>query len=341
LKHKKLRILYRTSGGRAKKKELGLGHIYRCINLAHYLKKNQISFLLEDFGGAREVLNDNGFHDIRFLKRNITLNLDIKSTVKFIKEKRIDLVIVDNYRVKIKYLKELKKSTIVVVIADVRKTNYPADLLVNGFIGYKNKIIKNRYGSKCLLGPNFQILNKGFIKKEYIKKKFKILVTFGGFDEKNIAQTIAKELVNFPSKIKVKIIQGPVADKSNKITKIIKNHERDIKIVTHSRKMFYEIEQAEFGICSGGITTYEFAAMNVPFAIICDDKHQLLTAKEWQKKRIALNLGMMNKNIKIKIQKLFLDIVKNRIILKRSKVVDGFGAKRVSDEIFKIIQTNL
>ncbi len=33
MKHK-LKILYNTAGGKAKNTELGMGHTYRCINLA-------------------------------------------------------------------------------------------------------------------------------------------------------------------------------------------------------------------------------------------------------------------------------------------------------------------
>ena len=40
----KKNILFRVSGGRAFNKELGLGHVYRAINLALELKPNNIFF---------------------------------------------------------------------------------------------------------------------------------------------------------------------------------------------------------------------------------------------------------------------------------------------------------
>ena len=56
-------ILIRTAGGRGKGKEIGLGHIYRVINLSNELKNNKIYFSLEDFGGAKEILKKNGYHN--------------------------------------------------------------------------------------------------------------------------------------------------------------------------------------------------------------------------------------------------------------------------------------
>ena len=53
---KRMKILFRTSGGAAPKRDLGLGHIYRSINLALALKNNDIHFLIQDFGGVKKIL---------------------------------------------------------------------------------------------------------------------------------------------------------------------------------------------------------------------------------------------------------------------------------------------
>ena len=51
---RKLNILFRVSGGRAPGKELGNGHIFRSMHLAHHFKKHNILFLLEDYGGSKK-----------------------------------------------------------------------------------------------------------------------------------------------------------------------------------------------------------------------------------------------------------------------------------------------
>ena len=100
--------------------------------------------------------------------------------------------------------------------------------------------------------------------------------------------------------------------------------------------MKYEIENAKFGICGGGITSYEFACMNKPFGIICVEKHQLQTAKQWEKKGYAVNFGLSVKSTEI--DKFLQNIAKNELpfTIKNRKLVDGKGSLRVAQEILKI-----
>ena len=93
-----------------------------------------------------------------------------------------------------------------------------------------------------------------------------------------------------------------------------------------------------FGICSGGITTYEFAAMNKIFAIICQVEHQLITANEWKKSETALNFGMVNRQTEKKIEKFLYDIENKKLQkkLENKTLVDGKGSLRVANEILKL-----
>ncbi len=333
-------ILIRTSGGKETKQELGLGHIYRCLNLAAELKPNVIHFLLEDFGGAKEIIKQRGFKNIRTLEKNIQLKDDIKTTVNYLKKKKIELLIVDRYHVKLNYLKEIKKSIKLVVISDLDNIDYPADLVVNGFIGFKNKIKINSYNSKCLLGPKYQIIDKRFSeKRKMIKLKNNLLITVGGYDQKNTIDEILKCIQPYISKLKIKIIVGPIGKKSKMSQDLEKKYSKNLKIIQFTKNMKKEIENTEFGICNGGITSYEFASMNKPFGIICVENHQLKTAMEWEKKGYALNFGMMDKTAKNKI-KLFLQKIsddKSPFGIKNKKLVDANGVIRVSHEILKIL----
>ena len=58
---KVLKILFRVSGGRAKNKEYGLGHVYLAMNLASRLKPAKFFFLVEDYGNAIELLEKYNF----------------------------------------------------------------------------------------------------------------------------------------------------------------------------------------------------------------------------------------------------------------------------------------
>ena len=131
---------------------------------------------------------------------------------------------------------------------------------------------------------------------------------------------------------------GPASTKSTKIKEFEKKHRGNISIITSTKNMFREIAKTEFGICSGGITSYEFAAMNVPFAIICQYRHQLLTAAEMEKKCLGVNLGLPQKNIKKKTQRFIENAIAGNIKTSSNVIIDGFGTFRVAKEIKKILK---
>jgi len=262
-------ILFRTAGGKAKGRELGLGHIYRSINLAKALKTNKIYFLIEDFGGAKYILQKNGFSKIESIENEIESVQDYKKTEKLIKKWKIDIVIVDRYKISKAFVSKLSKITKVAVISDLDDFHFNADLVVNGFVGFKNQIRENKFGSSVFLGPNFQIINKEFSKKRVPNsKKWNLLVSFGGYDEKRVVDTLAKILPNYLDKMKVKIIIGPVAKKSTNLIKLQKKYPKNLFVKKSTNNMAKEMSQTEYGLCTGGLTSYEFVCMKIPIGII-------------------------------------------------------------------------
>ena len=334
-----LKILFRVSGGKSNNRELGMGHIYRCLNLASNFKKGNVFFAIEDFGGVKEVIIKRNFQKIFYLKKNTNLKNDLYDMINIIKKNNIDVIVVDIYKIQQSYLNVLRKYAKLVVISDLEKINFSADLVVNGFVGFKNSIKQNKFNSKCLLGPKYQILDRRFekIKVKNLNKQ-KILITFGGYDENNITEKLYEILQNFTNNVDIKIILGPATKKTKKIKQFEKEHKKNIKIITKTNNMPKEISQASFGICAGGLTTYEFAAANIPMAIICQYKHQLKTANEWEKQQMAINLGLNKKNIDIKIIKLLEKIYSKKIKKTKKKIIDGYGSKRVSKEILQLIK---
>jgi len=329
--------MFRASGGKAIKKQLGFGHVNRCLSLSKALRRSEIFFLIEDYGGVKRFIDNKKINTI-YLKNNISLSEDIQKTKKHILEHKIDILIVDKYNVKLKYLKNLKRICNVVVISDLKRIDFPVDLVINGFIGFNNIIKKNKYGIRCLLGPKFQILNERFEGKSNSKKTVDLLMTFGGFDEKNIIEIVLKELIKSGKKIKTKVILGPSTKKSKNLQRILKKCNSYVTIQNVTSDMKSEISSAKFGLCSGGITTYEFAMLSVPFGIICQEHHQLTTAKEWQKLNIGFNLGLANSITGKKFEKFLGNIEKNEYVpkYKNKKIIDGLGYKRVANEILML-----
>ena len=75
--------------------------------------------------------------------------------------------------------------------------------------------------------------------------------------------------------------------------------------------------------------------MKIPFAIICQYKHQLITAREWANRDIAENLGLFEDNLK-KLRCFLEKINRKKLKLKTTKIIDGLGSKRIMKEILKL-----
>jgi len=339
---KQQKILFRVSGGISPNTQLGMGHIFRCINLADNLENFQINFLIEDYGKSTKVFEQRGFKRLFFLKSKISTEDDIEFTKQLILKEKIDLLIIDKYQVSISYIRSITKYVKTIVISDLEQINFPSDLVINGFIGFRNQVSFNKYGTRCLMGPSFQILKKSFIQNIKSKKQFHLLATFGGYDEHNLTEKLLQILPKYLDFIKVKIILGPATTPSKKIQFLAKKYSNSLEIIPQTKDLRNYIAKANFGICSGGITSYEFARLGVPFAIICQHKHQIITAKEWEKLELALNLGFPNSTTPKKIDNYIQKIMENKTCLKKNtKIIDGKGSYRISKEIKKLLSVKI
>ena len=336
-----MKILFRIAGGARASNELGTGHIFRAINLSKMLKNHEIMFAIQDYGGIKEICKKMQILNTKFLSINNSIKEDYEETLKIIIKNDIDIVIVDKINTKKSYLKKLQSKIFTVYITDLIDYEFPANLVINGFVGLKNEIIKNKFNSKCVLGPSHQILSNRYMRKSKFKKKYDLLITFGGYDANNLIEKLCDILPKFLPKLKVKIILGPITKKPVCLKLMENKFKSKLKVINYTNNLRKEILQSKFGLCSGGLTTYEFASSKVPFAIICQYSHQQLTAREWEKQGHAFNFGHNDKNLTIKIKNLLSNLIKNEIKLSiKDNVIDGFGVKRVADIILESYNKN-
>ena len=99
--------------------KIGSGHLVRCLNLGRQLNKNfkKIFFLVKKsdyFKINRKLILENKFKPIIFGKDDKTFSLksDITSTLKICKKKKIDTLIVDNYKIDHNWENRVKKKSV-------------------------------------------------------------------------------------------------------------------------------------------------------------------------------------------------------------------------------------
>lgn len=336
-KNKKLKILFSTSGGIIKKKQIAFGHVFRSINLAKKFSKHEMFFLVQDYGGVKPIFKKNKIKNPKYLSKNITIDEEISIIKKKIQKENIDILIVDKPYIKNKFFEEISKNVKIVYLSDIKEIQFPVDLVISGFIGFQNKIVRNKYNSKCLIGPKYQIINEKFNLNKSKKKTIDLLVTFGGFDELGLTEFVFKRWLNMNNKIKMKIILGPGTKESKFIKKHKKKYSELLIIEKQTTKMYSEMQKTKFGLCAGGITSYEFASMSIPFGIINTTNQQEITGKEWGKRGIAKNLGRYNLKLTDKMDNFLELIATNKLTVKKNKFIDSQGITRIQKEIMKLV----
>ncbi|MEQ9716422.1 MAG: UDP-2,4-diacetamido-2,4,6-trideoxy-beta-L-altropyranose hydrolase, partial [Candidatus Asgardarchaeum sp.] len=264
-----------TEGG----KNIGFGHITRCLSLYQAFKERGI---LPEF-----IIN--GDNNIEYLLKDVNYQifnwLDDKSKL-FEKVKDADIAIIDSYLADISVystLSELVKLS--VYIDDNKRLNYPKGIVVNGSIYAGELDYPHRNGVTYLLGTKYITLRKEFWevpKKETKDKIESIMVTFGGDDAKNMTPKIMNLLNKEYSALKKNIIIGKAF---NNIEEIKKNTDKNTNLIYYpdAEKMKKVMLNSDIAISAGGQTLYELASVGVPTIGICVTENQLRNVKGWEK----------------------------------------------------------
>ena len=342
-------LLFRADSGDT----VGWGHTMRCFSLAKkFQEKNfKISFIVRKYpNNLSNFLEKEGF-DIFYLNdKQYYWKSDAKQTQKIIQEiGDIDFLIMDNYKLNIKWEKFLKPHVKkLIVIDDMTLRNHECDLLLDqNYYENTKKLYSKLIPKECrlLMGPKFALIRDEFYqKRQKLKKRNgeinRILVSFGGSNPiDDIIKTIngIKGLKN--NKIKVDLL----IPNSNKYDmKIQKLFSKFVNITIHHKNfnMSELMNQSDLSIGAGGSSTWERCCLGLPSIVSIFAKNQVQLTEEMAKNGFVINLGMSKK---ISSQH-YTDAIKN---LNKSslyqmskfglKLVDGKGTTRVKNEILNLL----
>lgn len=318
----------------------GTGHFFRCLKIYNsikkkYNKKLNYFFLFRDYRMAKSIVNKH-FRDNIIIK-----DRSFYKRVSFLSSD--DLVINDTPRsINKSFLNFCKEKNVKnLLLIDHDKIKYPHKYyLINGIFSLKKKLSNQL---NLYQGFKYILLDKKFnyVKKK-LNKKFNILISSGGSDEKNITYKIYNSLKKLPN-IFLYIIIGPAFKKNNPILKLKK---KNVLLVKNKKNIKPYFEKTDLSITAGGITMFE--------SICC--KNITLVTELYTNQKFAIKklkkLGMIHligKNKKI-FSKILYNLInkyiklkkKNKIkYLKNFRLIDGRSMLRIEKIIFKIIDKHI
>jgi len=323
-----MKVLFITEGG----KQYGLGHITRCLSISQAFSKYHIdtSFIVKGDSFIENLLPKAKCVFFDWQKNT-------KKLTKIISHYKV--VILDTLTAPLKVVQIIENNTqYPVFIDDYRKLNYHKGLIIDWTIG--SKLLKKWIEVECLIGSKYVSLRKEFwnTRTVSIRKSVKrILLTFGGSDNRNITMKIVDHLNTKYPKLHKYVIIGKGFAHTKKIKKYICKNVTLLHSL-NSAEMKRVILKSDIAICAGGQTTYELARLGLPSIIIKTEENQDYDIDGWKK------IGFISEALSWDDPKLFININKKidlyrseKVRLKVSRIgknnVDGKGAVRIAKYI--------
>jgi UDP-2,4-diacetamido-2,4,6-trideoxy-beta-L-altropyranose hydrolase len=311
--------------------QIGLGHVYRAINLAKALKKIKIKVFFITKSNIVKKLAP---------KHNVILLTKTSSLEKIISEIKPNVIVIDKLHEQSKMIKSFKKFAKVIAIDYIGENKSLLDIGINML--YPISGIKN---CNSYSGLEYSILNQRFQNEKPIrinKTAKRLLIIQGGSDTPCFTPRILGALNDLDLDIKITIVLGPAFKCWNKLDKAKRNSEKPHKIFHNVKNMNSLMKTHDIAITGGGMTLLEFSRLGIPSIVICGAKFENETAKLLEKNGFGVNLGFNNNLPKRKL----ISAVKNLITDYKTRqkmntigprLVDGKGAHRVAQIIGSLI----
>lgn len=258
------RIIFRVIGY----PEVGMGHIYRSLALAHEITDHEIIFACDE--KSRLAVNQIAGRDYQVTVHPAQV-LD-EEILRF----RPDLVINDILDTSADYIRRLKERGCKVVnFEDLGSGATLADLTINEL--YDEPVIP---GSHIKWGHQYFFLRDEFIdaKPRLFQDPVKtILFTFGGTDTANLTMQSLKSVVDICRErhLSIYVVGGAGYAYKNELADYIDSLGYDQIQFTFATGVISGImEQTDVAICSNGRTVYELAHMNIPSLVIAHHERE-------------------------------------------------------------------
>lgn len=279
-------------------KEIGLGHITRCLVLANELRddKNRVYFAIKNYEIAIEKIKEQQF-DMIVADDNFDY---FKWIEDIIEQQKIDIFIGDirdGFPIElISYMKN--KNILTVAIDEPSEYSKECDLC---FYPPHASIDKSKYKGKIYQGLEYVILRDEFY-KEYEKKENdipNILVMMGGTDAYNLTFPVVEKIDKNKEYFEISVILSDKHKDINLLKEFIKTSKHQIKIYNKVENMSSFLDNIDFAISQFGTIAYEYLIKNIPAIYIYNDKENINTYNYFVNNSYALVSDIEDINIDI------------------------------------------
>jgi len=326
----------------------GSGHFRRCLVLANELKDLGATIFfacrMKDFDISNELKNL--CDDWTTIEWFSSITSDASAVLDLCRLFQIDIVIIDHYRMNSEYQKKLYMAGIRWLQFDgTAQQPIWADYILNPRLDAKMSDylpLRRRDETQLLLGPAHAFLRREF-SQLYNQVCFnthvnKILMTFGGGDDRGATIFCLEATKKLFPDIKRVVLITTANPRKDDITHWVEANPVNTELIVDEQKIARRMAEADIGIISGGMTTFETTAMGLPCLIVQIAENQSLNAKAWHEAGVSINLGsleQLNKEVLCQQVKSLIERPEQRKNMHTAgrSLIDCLGAKRVARKL--------
>ena len=315
----------------------GTGHFFRILKLYKILKKkfkNKFNyyFLFSAYKDSFQIVNK--YID----KKKIIIQKKNNKNLSFLKPN--DLIINDTPK---KISKEFlsfcrNKNLKDIILIDHDEINYRNKYyIINGIFSLKKKL-KNK--KNIFQGIKYVLIDKKYSKiKNKVSKKFNLLITTGGSDNKKIIYKIYN-IIKDLSDLSIRIVIGPGFKDSNPVFKL---SNKKIIFIKNTTDLYPYYQKTDLSITAGGISMFESLASKNITLVTQLYKNQIYSIKELSRIKAIHLIGKGNNIFQKKlvlIIKKYQKIKNSKKLMKKNdtRYIDGQSMYRIEKILFEIIR---
>ena len=258
---KRKKIMFRTVG----KRQLGMGHVYRCLTLAYKLTGHDISFVVSsdsDLGIAK-------IQESNFPVKSVD---DEAAFEEILMKEKPDILVNDILDTSTEYMQMVSKyAKRVVNFEDVGSGAKYADAVINALYEKGEKLHNEYYGSK------YFCIRDEFLEehpKEFSDKVENMLIIFGGADPSNLTERlleVCKRVHKEYPDINFHFLLGFAYPH---IDRIINDEANNIFVYKDAKRVSSLMSRMDLAVTSQGRTVFELASMGVPSIVLAQNERE-------------------------------------------------------------------
>ena len=260
---------------------VGFGHYYRSLVLYKELKFQKLRpFFLFNKKKKKFISPYIKNIKIEFFEKNFSKNSE--KIIKFLEQKKVNLVIIDSYKLNYNFEKKIRNNFFSVSIDD-KLNNHSTNLVFNSRLDQNLKEYENK-SSRWYFGKDFVLFNraqKKKVKSNYLKK---ILIHAGGADSYLKNYEFFYNTFSFlkNKKVKIDILCSNTKIKSKLIKdwSIFKKKQCDVNLINFDLKLRNNLKSYDLVIGPAGNITYESMSagtMPLSFPLTNDYRDSMMT----------------------------------------------------------------